>query len=334
MGLTRWHPVLAAPWLLQTVQANEQRVAAMRAKNGATRLGFGCAAIPGPLTRREALTLLETAYACGIRHFDTARMYSSGYSEGVLGELVRQRRGDLTIITKAGIAPTSRITRGLNRFAAAFHLAPSAPLMGRFEVAQIQQSVETSLRNLKTDHVEALLLHEIRAHEVHDDLKRILETLRTEGKIGAYGIATSIEDSEALIASHPDLCEIVQVAATWLDRRRVLPANTRLIVHSVLGTRLPAFLNRLKTEEGVARRFEEETGLTRDDAGQIGRLMLQAAMSRNPHGITLFSSARADRIRHDAELLTAKLDTSAVDALERAIRAPEVAVRHDREPAP
>ena len=306
----------------------------MKTKNGATRLGFGCAAIPGPLTRREALTLLETAYACGIRHFDTARMYSSGDSEGVLGELVRQRRAELTIVTKAGIAPTSRLMRGLNKFAAAFHIAQPTSAPRRFEAAQIQQSVETSLRNLKTDHIEALLLHEIRAHEVHDELKRLLETFRREGKIGAYGIATSIEESEAVIAAHPELCDVVQVAAPWLDRSRALPANTRLIIHSVLGARLAAFLNRLKTEDHVARRFKDDTGLTANDVDQIGRLMLQATMMRNPDGITLFSTARVERIRRNAELLTAKLDTPAVPALERAIRTPDTAARHNREAAP
>lgn len=306
----------------------------MKAKNGATRLGFGCAAIPGPLTRREALTLLETAYACGVRHFDTARMYGSGDSEGVLGELVRQRRAELTIVTKAGIAPTSRLARGLNRFAAAFHLARPAPTTRRFDVTQMRRSVETSLRHLKTDHVDALLLHEIRVHEVHDELKRLLETFRTEGKIGVYGIATSIEESEALIAAHPELCDIVQVPSPWLDRPRVLPAETRLVVHSVLGARLVAFLNRLKTEDHVARRFKEDTGLTANDAGQIGRLMLQGAVSRNPDGITLFSTARPERIRRNAELLTAKLDTPAIYALERAMRAPEAAARRDRESAP
>ncbi len=306
----------------------------MKAKNGATRLGFGCAAVPGPLTRREALTLLETAYACGIRHFDTARMYSSGDSEGVLGELVRQRRVELTIVTKAGISPTSRLERGLTKFAAAFHLAQPPPPTGRFEVAQIRQSVETSLRQLKTDHVEALLLHEIRAHEVHDELKRLLETLRAQGKIGAYGIATSIVESEAMIAAHPELCDIVQVAAPWLDRARALPANARLVVHSVLGARLAAFLNRLKADDHVMRRFREDTGLTANDVGQIGRLMLQAAMSRNPDGVTLFSSARAERVRRNAELLTVKLDSPAVYALERAMRTPEAVARRDRESAP
>ncbi|HYD73068.1 MAG TPA: aldo/keto reductase, partial [Candidatus Binatia bacterium] len=261
------------------------------------------------------MTLLETAYACGIRHFDTARMYSSGESEGVLGELARQCRQELTIVTKAGIAPASRFARGVNKFAATFRLPRPATSVGRFEVAQVQRSVETSLRKLRTDHVEALLLHEIRAHEVHDDLKRLLDGLRQDGKVGAYGIATSIEESELIMDAHPELCDVVQVAARWLDRPRALPPTTRLVIHSVLGARLASFLGRLQAEEHLARRLKEDTGLTASDVGEIGRLMLQAAMLRNTDGITLFSSARVERIRRNADLLTAKLDTPAVMAL-------------------
>ncbi len=294
----------------------------MKAKIGGARLGFGCAAIPGPLTTREALTLLETAFACGIRHFDTARMYSHGDSEDVLGELARQRRDDLTLVTKAGIEPTSRLMRGVNRFAAAFRLGGAAPRLGRFEPAEIQRSVETSLRKLKTDRVDALLLHEIRAHEVRDEVLRLMERMRDDGKIGAFGIATSVADSETLIASHPELCGIVQVPASWLDRPRRLPANARLIVHSVLGARLATFVNRLKADEQLARRFRADTGLAAHDIGKIGRLMLQAAMFRNPDGVTLFASSQLERVRRNADLLTAKADAPAIHALERAMRAP------------
>jgi aryl-alcohol dehydrogenase-like predicted oxidoreductase len=303
----------------------------MKAKIGASRLGFGCAAVPGRLTTREALTLLETAFACGIRHFDTARMYCNGQSEAVLGELVRQRPGEQTLVTKAGIAPRGRLSRGLTRFAAAFHLARAQPRFGRFAPDEIRRSVETSLRKLKTDYVDALLLHEIKAHDVRDELKAALMELRAQGRVGCFGIATSIEDSEAIIAAHPDLCEIVQVPVGWLDWRRALPPHAQLIVHSVLGARLAAFLNRLKTNDHVSRRFKEETGLDAGDTEKIGRLMLQAAMLRNQDGLTLFATARLDRVRRNCELLTAKPEVQAIEALERAMAAKQDA-RHGAAP--
>jgi len=286
-----------------------------------TRLGFGCAAIPGALTQREALTLLETAYACGIRHFDTARMYCAGTSEAVLGELARRLGTELIIVTKAGIAPTSRFTRALDKFG----LAPRflKHLGGRFAPAQIVASLETSLRKLRVDRVDALLLHEVRIDEIDDELKITLERLRAAGKIGAWGIATSIAESEAIIAAHPELCDIVQVPAAWLDHPRSIPPHAKLIVHSVLGPRLAAFITTLRGSERSARQFEKETGLSVDDPTAIGGLMLQAAMARNPGGVTLFSTSRPERVRLNAELLTADPDSAAIHCLERAMRPPD-----------
>lgn len=301
----------------------------MKTTMGTARLGFGCAAIPGPLTTRQAQTLLETAYACGVRHFDTARMYCGGTSEAVLGELIRQRLPDMTIVTKAGIAPVSPLARRLSKITPGLPRL-GAPRVGQFRPDQIRRSVETSLRKLKLERIDALLLHEVRAAEIGPELIALLETLRREGKIGAFGIATSIEESEAIIAAHPELCAIVQVSAGWFDRPRVLPENTRLIVHSVLGARLASFLAKLRASDQLARRFKEETSLTPDDVAKIGRLMLQAAMLRNAHGLTLFSTSRLERVRYNAELLGAKLDTNAVHALERTLRPPETA----REAAP
>jgi D-threo-aldose 1-dehydrogenase len=289
----------------------------MKATFDSIRLGFGCAGVPGRLTKREALTLLETAYACGIRHFDTAAMYGWGASEVVLGELVRQCGPELTIVTKAGIAPPTLFTRASKKLK-----LPTGRRDGRFAPDQVNQSVETSLRKLKLDCVDALLLHEIRTHEISDDLKVALQRLRAAGKIASWGIATSVSESEAIIAVHPELCDIVQVPAAWLDQPRTLPPNARLVVHSVLGARLEAFTEALSSSER-ARRFKEETGLSAANTAQIGRLMLQGAMLRNAGGVTLFSTCRPERIRLNAELLTAKLDTNAVQSLEQALRAPD-----------
>lgn len=294
----------------------------MNAKIGAARLGFGCAAIPGSLTRREALALLETAFACGLRHFDTARMYCSGQSEELLGELAQGRRDELIIVTKAGLSPPSWPVRGLRKVGVRL---PQRETEGRFTPVRIRRSVETSLRKLRTDHLNALLLHEIRPHDVSDDLKRVLEDLRREGKIGGIGIATSVADSEALIAAHAELCKVVQVPAQWLDRPRALPSDARLIVHSVLGRRLDQFLDRLRTDDHAARQFKAEAGLTTLDKSQIGRLMLQAAMARNPHGVTLFATSRVERIKQSAHLLTAELNDPAVQAMARGLDLPRPA---------
>lgn len=248
---------------------------------GATRLGFGCAALPGALSMRDAVALLATAYDGGVRHFDTARMYSAGESENVLGRFAQGRRDELVIVSKAGIAPANRLARGLKRLAAGIPLLPHAtPRFGRFDPKLISNSVHTSLRRLNTERLDALLLHEILIGEVSDELKDLIAAFKRDGKIGKIGVATSVPETEALIAAHPDLCEVVQAPVEWLERPRALPPGSVLVIHSVLGG-----------EGGSA------------SAGGLERL--QRAVDMNANGVTLFSSRSHERIRRNTELLLA-----------------------------
>jgi aryl-alcohol dehydrogenase-like predicted oxidoreductase len=71
-----------------------------------SRLGFGTSGIMGAaLTTSRRLRLLETAYAHGIRHFDTAPLYGQGEAESLLGQFSRGKRDSITITTKFGLTP-------------------------------------------------------------------------------------------------------------------------------------------------------------------------------------------------------------------------------------
>lgn len=69
---------------------------------GLTRLGFGCAHLPGRVTRRDALAVLETAFEAGIRHFDVALMYGDGQAEGIVGALARGRHNAALLSSTSG----------------------------------------------------------------------------------------------------------------------------------------------------------------------------------------------------------------------------------------
>lgn len=303
---------------LRTAQRNGAgRVQSSRGKIGAERLGFGTTVMPGSLTTHKAFGVLDAALEAGVRHIDTARMYCHGESETVLGAFMRDRGADLTVVTKAGMHPPTRLAR------AAAKLLPgvnAGPQTGKFSARDIRASVEISLRELQREQLDALLLHEIRAGEVTSALKETLVALQREGKIAAYGIATSVDDTETIIASHPEICGIVQVPAQWLDQERERPAGSVLIVHSVLGVRLVAVLSKLRDAQ-IARWFKEETGLAASDVEGIGRLLLQAAVAQNPDGVTLFSTNRPERIDGNmAAAAAANLDGSAVRVIDRLLR--------------
>jgi aryl-alcohol dehydrogenase-like predicted oxidoreductase len=264
---------------------------------------------------QTALALLETAHDSGIRHFDTARMYSAGESEILLGEFARHRRASLTIVSKAGIAPANRLARGFKKLVAALPALPvAAPRFGRFEPAQIRRSVETSLRKLRIERLDALLLHEITAAEVHDELKRLVEDFKREGKIATSGVATSIEETEALIAAHPDMCSVVQAPVEWLDKARTLPPGATLVIHSVLDRRLAQFMRRVEADAALMQ--ELEGAGVGADAYSVGTMLLHSAISRNP-GVTLFSTRRPERIRHNTALVSAPPETGKLQAFER-----------------
>lgn len=275
-----------------------------------SRLGFGCANLPGRLELKQALALMETALDAGVSHFDVARMYGDGRAEAVLGEAARRWRERMTIVTKAGISPASRafLARGWRKAKSAIPalagLAPQPirtwgdPHFHRFAAAEVRESLETSLRELKTDRVEALLLHECAVRDVSDELKRELERLREAGKIARWGLASSPADTADMVAAHPDLCGIVQVPADACTISR--PAGSHLVLHTVLSGRFASLSRRISADASLLRRYEAEVG---PRAG-LGSLFLADAMARSPDATILFSSANAENIRRNARLLT------------------------------
>jgi len=149
-------------------------------------------------TYEQAARLVHAALDKGIRFIDTARAY--GDSEEVLGRCLTGRRAELTLATKVG--PLS--------------------LEGRTDAelaTEIAASVEQSLRLLRTDHVDWLMLHSATLTHV-EQLARFLEpidTLRQQGKIRAFG-ASIYDDALRASLEQSDLA-CLQVAASAIDRR-------------------------------------------------------------------------------------------------------------------
>ena len=73
-------------------------------KNAPDRVGFGCVALAGLASPRQARNLLEGVFELGIRHFDTAPIYGRGYSERLVGDFLRDKRQHVSIATKFGLS--------------------------------------------------------------------------------------------------------------------------------------------------------------------------------------------------------------------------------------
>ena len=257
------------------------------------------------LREQDALALLETALDSGISHFDTAPLYGWGEAEPLLGEIAARRRDEMTIVTKVGIAPPDVIARAVGKLSGRM---PS-PRFGRFSADQVRESLEDSLRALRTERVEALLLHEARLEHVSDELLSMLDQMKRDGKLAAVGLATSATHSEAILRVHGDRFDILQIA---MDA--VFPTTNALrILHSVLISSTAQRLSRLSRENTHA--FEEETGFRLSDPTHRAQILLRIAMAKNVHGVTLFSSSRAEHVKANAQLAAA--DTALLGAVER-----------------
>jgi D-threo-aldose 1-dehydrogenase len=284
---------------------------------GASRLGFGCAHLSPRSSASETLALLEKALDCGIRHYDTARMYGAGAAERLLGPLAKRRRDEMIIVSKAGISPRSRARRALSKVRALLtgRHDPGPFRFADFEPNRVRRSIETSLRELQTDYLDALLLHEATPADITDELKRLLTDLRQHGKVRRVGIATSPEHSAALASLHTDLCGIMQIVAP--PPGASLPKADTLIVHSVLGARLSAFVARMRADTNLTARFARDVGADGTDPEAAARLFLAYEMARNKEGVVLVSSVKARHIEQNGALLAAPPSTEQQAAFER-----------------
>lgn len=149
---------------------------------------------------RQVEELLETARRFGVNLIDTAPAY--GTSEERLGTLLEDREA-WVIVTKAG----EDFEGGESHF--------------DFSSAAVTASVERSLRRLRTDWLDVVLLH-----SDGDDLEILrnsgaLETLgelKAAGLIRACGASTKTVEGGLLAVQ---LCDVVMVAANRDDRSQL-----------------------------------------------------------------------------------------------------------------
>ncbi len=171
----------------------------------ASILGFGCSGVMGRAGRRDSLRVLGAAYEAGITFFDTARSYGYGESEALLGEFISGRRDRVVISTKFGILPVrqqgwKRAVKPLAR--KVFSKFPAVKRAANSRIAAqfqhnlftsdvLRQSLETSLRKLRTDHVDLLFMHTPPAGALaQDDLLCELENLVRAGKVRIAGVSS------------------------------------------------------------------------------------------------------------------------------------------------
>ena len=142
-------------------------------------LGFGCMGLSsgfGPATdRQQAVALIRAAVERGVTFFDTAEVYGPWANEEVVGEALEPFREQVVIATKFGWDIDQRTGEhrgGVN----------SRP-------EQIRQSVEGSLRRLRTDHIDLSYQHRVDPNVPMEDVAGAVRDLIAEGKVKHFGLS-------------------------------------------------------------------------------------------------------------------------------------------------
>lgn len=282
-------------------------------------IGFGCSSLTG-IDPSNANRVLQTAFDAGVRHFDTARYYGYGEGEGILGRFLRIRRPEVTITTKFGIEPPRRTTalgvglyfgRRIVRLLPAMrgflqHGTQSLVKSGAFSAQQAQVSLETSLRELSTDHIDLYLLHDyIVSEQPPDELLAFLESSVKAGKIRSFGVGTSFENVLQALEQQPRLCSVLQFQNNVLTRNcERLPrshSDRLVITHGALGGSYRSVLTFLEARRDVARDWAAKLGCDLLDENTLSALMLNYAADANPRGLVLFSSRDPARVSRNVK---------------------------------
>lgn len=179
-------------------------------------LGLGCSKIGSfgnstPMS--EVRRLLVRAVELGVLLFDTADVYGQGDSEREVGRLVRARPEKLFVVTKVGkrFSAKARMLRPLKpviKAALAMRAGGASGVTARreehlqvdYSPAHIVRAVDASLRRLRMERIDALLLHSPQAAAIADP--RVGETLlqlKIAGKVRHFGV--SCDDMAALEAA-------------------------------------------------------------------------------------------------------------------------------------
>ena len=133
-------------------------------------IGLGCMRITGR-DKKEAEALIKTAMENGANFFDHADIYAKGEAESFFAEAISMNpaiREKMILQTKCAIKPRCCYD---------------------FSKGHILNAVDGSLKRLKTDYVDFLLLHRPDALMEPEEVAEAFSSLEKQGKVRYFGVS-------------------------------------------------------------------------------------------------------------------------------------------------
>jgi aryl-alcohol dehydrogenase-like predicted oxidoreductase len=170
-------------------------------------IGLGCWAIGGMCWQDgkpigwagvdddQSVLALRSALDLGVNFFDTADVYGCGHSERILGRAFAGLRDRIVIATKFGMV---------------FDEATRTVAGRDYTPKYIRRACESSLRRLQSDFIDLYQFHLAKFDGDAGSVLQILEDLRAEGKIRAFGWSTNDPKLAIQWAESPN-CAAIQM---------------------------------------------------------------------------------------------------------------------------
>lgn len=255
---------------------------------------------------------IEGCLEMGLTTFDHADIYGGYTTEAEFGEVLKQQpslRGRMKLMSKCGIKMSSH------------HRIKSYDT----SEAHVTQSVENSLRNLHTDHLDMLLIHRPDYLLDVDQLGETFEKLRDAGKVREFGVSNFTPSQFEM------LNDVWEVSTNQVE--------VSLIQRSALedGTIDQCYRNELKPQAwsplGGGAAFDIENNVAAAGIAQVAAelgysvdLLLYAWLLKHPSGIRpVTGTSKLDRLEKAVHALDIELNTEEWYMLLEAAAGEEVA---------
>lgn len=245
---------------------------------------------------RRAIEALRLGIDLGMTHIDTAEMYGSGRAEHLVAEAIAGRRQEVFLVSK--VLPSNASYEGTLR------------------------ACEKSLRRLKTDWLDAYLLHWPGSHPIHETM-RAMEDLAAAGKIRYLGVSNfdlqELQAAERAMKRERIACN--QVLYHLGDRgieRRLIPycrkQGIAIVGYSPFGH------GGFPAEHSAGGRVLSRIGAR---YSRSGRQVALNFLTRQPGVFTIPKAARPEHVRENAGAFGWKLSDEDVAAIDRAFPKPD-----------
>ena len=208
-------------------------------------IGLGAWVTYGNQIKDEATIrkIVETAYDAGVNFYDNADVYAKGAAEELMGRVLKDYPRHTLVLSSKVYWPMSEDPndRGLSR-------------------KHIRESVEKSLKRLRTDYLDLYFAHRYDPEVPMEEIVETFSQLVDEGKILYWGTSewppARIAEAVTLARSnglHPPAVEQPQYSLVYRDRveKEIFPEATRFGLGVVVWSPLGMGLLTGKYDEGL-----------------------------------------------------------------------------------